>query len=74
MILKYNLKVSITSRENIRIFTMVNFDGHFLRNALIIIHVPNFWDSVYSGTSLLWTLWDLDFSPYYRGILNSEVI
>ena len=28
---------------------------------------------VYSGTSLLRTLWDLDFSPYYRGVLNSEV-
>ena len=27
----------------------------------------------YSGTSLLRTLWDLDFSPYYRGVLNSEV-
>ena len=29
--------------------------------------------SPYSGTSLLGTLWDLDFSPYYRGVLNSEV-
>ena len=29
--------------------------------------------SIYSGTSLLRTLWDLDFSPYYRGVLNSEV-
>ena len=29
---------------------------------------------IYSGTSLLRTLWDLDFSPYYRGVLNSEVI
>ena len=28
----------------------------------------------YSGTSLLRTLWDLDFSPYYRGFLNPEVI
>ena len=28
----------------------------------------------YSGTSLLKTLWDFDFSPYYRGFLNSEVI
>ena len=28
---------------------------------------------MYSGTSLLGTLWDLDFSPYYRGFLNSEV-
>ena len=28
---------------------------------------------VYSGTSLLRTLWDIDFSPYYRGVLNSEV-
>ena len=27
----------------------------------------------YSGTSLLRTLWDLDFSPYYRGVLNLEV-
>ena len=27
---------------------------------------------VYSGTSLLGTLWDLKFSPYYRGFLNSE--
>ena len=27
----------------------------------------------YSGTSPLRTLWDLDFSPYYRGVLNSEV-
>ena len=31
------------------------------------------WCSTYSGTSLLRTLWDLDFSPYYRGVLNSEV-
>ena len=29
--------------------------------------------SLYSGTSLLRTPWDLDFSPYYRGFLNSEV-
>ena len=29
---------------------------------------------MYSGTSLIRTLWDLDFSPYYRGVLNSEVI
>ena len=29
---------------------------------------------LYSGTSLLRTLWDLKFSPYYRGVLNSEVI
>ena len=28
----------------------------------------------YSGTSLLRTLWDLNFSPYYRSFLNSEVI
>ena len=28
---------------------------------------------VFSGTSLLRTLWHLDFSPYYRGFLNSEV-
>ena len=26
-----------------------------------------------SGTSLLGTLWDLEFSPHYRGVLNSEV-
>ena len=26
---------------------------------------------LYSGTSLLWTPWNLDFSPYYRGVLNS---
>ena len=29
---------------------------------------------MYSGTSLLRTLWDLKFSLYYRGFLNSEVI
>ena len=29
--------------------------------------------TVYSGTSLLRTFWDLNFSPYYRGVLNSEV-
>ena len=29
---------------------------------------------LYSGTSLLRTLWDFNFSLYYRGILNSEVI
>ena len=28
---------------------------------------------VYRGTSLLRTLWDLNFSPYYGGVLNSEV-
>ena len=28
----------------------------------------------YGGTSLFGTLWDLEFSPYYRGVLNSEVI
>ena len=28
---------------------------------------------LYSGTSPLGTLWDLDFSPYYRGSLILEV-
>ena len=28
---------------------------------------------IYSGTSLLRTLWDLKISPYYSGFLNSEV-
>ena len=28
---------------------------------------------VYSGASLLRTLWDLKISPYYRGFLKSEV-
>ena len=28
---------------------------------------------IYSGTSLIRTLWDF-FSPYYRGFLNSEVL
>ena len=31
-------------------------------------------ETQYSGASLLWTLWDLDFSPSYRGFLNPEVI
>ena len=29
---------------------------------------------LYSGSSLLRTLWDFKFSPYYRCFLNSEVI
>ena len=32
------------------------------------------YDRYYSGTSLLGTHWDIDFSPYYRGSLNLEVI
>ena len=39
----------------------------------IITTVISVYISVYSGTSLLRTLWDFGFSPYYRGFLNSEV-
>ena len=43
-----------------------------VQNVLVcIVYVHNIYK--YSGTSLLRTLWDLDFSPYYKGVLNSEV-
>ena len=37
--------------------------GIYIRIRIIRMYI------LYSGTSLLWTLWDLDFSPHYRGFL-----
>ena len=46
----------------------------YVGRPLFLIPVKLSISHMYSRTSLLRTFWDLKFSPYYRGFLNSEVM
>ena len=55
-------------------YYIIGNESHTKQSESHIIKFKSTGHLTFSGTSLLRTLWDLNFSPYYRGVLNSEVI
>ena len=51
------IRIFVGMQSDYQVFTVLMYIRMYVRTY------------VYSGTSLLRTLWDLDFSPYYRGVL-----